>query len=116
MEEKKKSPLMRHAISAVKDILDRLENGECKDEEIGYILGKLNTEHKGYFKDDSFANYDQAMRILNIGDRQTMLNVLKKHGVEQHTINNRKMGFLRSEVEAVALTEKRPPIKRRFRN
>ena len=45
------------------------------------------------------------MRILNINDRNTMLKLLHKYGIEQKTVKNRKMGFLRNHVEAVALLE-----------
>ena len=45
-----------------------MKNDECNDEQIGYIFGRVNAENKGYFKEDSFVNYDEAMRILNIGD------------------------------------------------
>lgn len=111
--EKVKSPLMKEAIKYVKDILNRMENGECNDEQIGYMLGRVNAENKGYFREDSFVTYDESMRILNIGSREAMQKVLAKHGVKTHTINNHKVGFLRTEVEAVATLEKRPPVKKR---
>lgn len=94
----------------------RMENNECNDEQIGYMLGRVNAENKGYFKEDSFVTYDDAMRILNIGSREAMQRVLAKHGVKTHTINNHKVGFLRTEVEAVATLEKRPQKKSRNQN
>ena len=108
-----KSPLMKEAIRYVEDILRRMKNGECNDEQIGYMLGRVNAENKGYFKEDSFVTYDDAMRILNIGSREAMQKILAKHGVKTHTINNHKVGFLRTEVEAVAILEKRQPTKRK---
>lgn len=107
---------MKEAIRFVKDILHRMENDECNDEQIGYMLGRVNAENKGYFTDSSFVNYDEAMRILHIGDRSTMQKILARHGVRMNTINNQKVGFLRSEVEAVATLEQRPPVKKRKRN
>lgn len=115
-DEKVKSPLMKEAIRYVDDILRRMKNNECNDEQIGYMFGRVNAENKGYFKEDSFVNYDDAMRILNIGSREAMQKVLAKHGVKTHTINNHKVGFLRTEVEAVATLEKRPPVKKRVTN
>ena len=114
--EKVKSPLMKEAIKYVEDILRRMKNDECNDEQIGYMLGRVNAENKGYFREDSFVTYDDAMRILNIGSREAMQKVLAKHGVKTHTINNHKVGFLRTEVEAVATLEKRPPVKKRVTN
>lgn len=113
MGNKEKSPLMQHAIAYVRDILHRMENNECNDEQIGYVLGRVNAENKGYFNADSFVNYDQAMHILRIGDRSTMQKTLAKHGVRMQKINNQKVGFLRTEVEAVATLERRPQIKKR---
>lgn len=113
---KVKSPLMIEAIKYVKDLLHRMENDECNDEQIGYILGRLNAENKGYFKEDSFVNYDEAMRMLNIGNRNKMVEVLSRHGVEIQKVGNTSVGFLRTEVEAVATLEKRPPVKKRITN
>ena len=115
-ELKVKSTLMKEAILYVEDILRRMKNNECNDEQIGYMMGRVNAENKGYFKKDSFVTYDDAMRILNIGSREAMQKVLAKHGVKTHTINNHKVGFLRTEVEAVATLEKRPPVKKRITN
>lgn len=100
----------------VEDVLRRMKNNECNEEQIGYMLGRFNAENKGYFNEDSFVTYDDAMRILNIGSREAMQKVLAKHGVKIHTINNHKVGFLRTEVEAVATLEKRPPVKKRVTN
>lgn len=114
--EKVKSPLMKEAIRYVEDILRRMKNDECNDEQIGYMIGRVNAENNGYFNEDSFVTYDEAMRTLNIGSREAMKKILAKHGVKTHTINNHKVGFLRTEVEAVATLEKRPPVKKRITN
>lgn len=115
-EGKVKSPLMKEAIRYVEDILRRMKNDECNEEQIGYMMGRVNAENKGYFKEDSFVNYDEAMRMLNIGDRNKLVEILSKHGVKMQKVGNTKVGFLRTEVEAVATLEKRPPIKKRIRN
>lgn len=115
-EGKVKSPLMKEAIRYVEDILRRMKNDECNEEQVGYILGRVNAESKGYFKEDSFVNYDQAMRILNIGERNKLVKILTKHGVKMQKVGNTKVGFLATEVEAVANLEKRPPVKKRITN
>lgn len=107
---------MKEAIRFVKDILHRMENDECNDEQLGYVLGRVNAENKGYFKEDSFMNYDKAMRELNIGTRKELVKVLKRHGVKMQKIGNTKVGFLTTEVQAVATLEKRPLVKKRNRN
>lgn len=114
--QKVKSPLIKEAIRFVKDILHRMENDECNDEQIGYILGRVNAENKGYFNENSFVNYDEAMRMVGIGNRNKLIEILSKHGVEMQKVGNTPVGFLRTEVEAVATLEKRPPIKKRVTN
>lgn len=114
--EKVKSPLMKEAIKYVEDILRRMKNGECNDEQIGYVLGRVNAENKGYFTEDSFMNYDKAMRELNIGTRKELVKVLNRHGVKMQKIGNTKVGFLTTEIKAVATLEKRPPVKKRITN
>lgn len=108
---KEKSPMMKAAIQYVKDILRRMENDECSDEQIGHALGHVNAENKGYFTEESFVNYDKAMRILHIGNRVTLKAFLDRHGVKMQKINNVRVGFLRSEIEALATQAKIPPQK-----
>jgi len=115
-EGKTKSPLMKEAIKYVEDILRRMKNDECDEAQIGYMIGRVNAENKGYFNEDSFVNYDKAMKILNIGSRNKLVEILSKHGVEMQKVNNTPVGFLRSEVEAVATLEKRPHVKKRIKN
>lgn len=105
---------MKEAIRYVKDILNRMENDECNDEQIGYILGRVNAENKGYFKQDSYVNYDEAMRMVGIGNRNKLIEMLSKHGVEMQKINNTPVGFLRSEVESVATQQPQSKRKRKI--
>lgn len=107
---------MKEAIRYVEDLLRRMKNDECNDEQVGYIIGRVNAENKGYFKEDSFVNYDEAMRMLNIGNRNKLVEIMSKHGVDMQKVNNTPVGFLRTEVEAVATLEKRPPVKKRITN
>ena len=50
-QRKTNTPLVSQAINVVLDILNRLRNNECNEEEISYILNKLNVENKGYFNE-----------------------------------------------------------------
>ena len=103
MENRPKSPLMQEAIRFVKDILRRMENDECSDEQVGYVMGKMNAENAGYYKSDSFYNYDQAMRKLHIGNRVTLKQYLDLHRVKMRKVGNVKVGFLATEIDALAM-------------
>ena len=95
------SPIKKQLFYALRDGMKRLLSDDCTDEEVAYMIEKTNTESKGYFNRSRFVNYDEAMRILGIGNRDTLKTLLDKHGIKQHKINNTKVGFLRSDVEAL---------------
>lgn len=103
-----KSPIIKEARKIVQGILDRIDNDDCNEEELMYFMGKANAHSKGYFKREDFVNYDGAMRILGIGNRVTVKDFLTKHGVKMQKVNNQRVGFLRSEVEALKEEVKKP--------
>ncbi len=107
-----KSPIKEEALRFLDDIRDRILKDSCNEAELLYLMGKSNAHSKGYFKREDFVNYDEAMRILGIGNRVTLKEFLTKHGVKMQKVNNQKVGFLRSEVEALA-EEVEKPTKRR---
>ena len=100
--KKKKSPILKYAKQVLKDIIKRIDNDECSEATVAYFLSNMNTESQGYYNDASFVNYDQAQRILKIPNRNTMKLLCDKHKIKQHTFNNMKVGFLRSEIEDLA--------------
>jgi len=108
-----KSPLKEEALRFIEGIRERILNDQCNEEELLYLMGKADAHSKGYFKREDFVNYDEAMRILNIGNRVTLKEYLDRHGVEMQRVNNQKVGFLRSEVEALAGGDKKLPVRRR---
>ena len=96
-----KSPILMYARRVLQEAIDRIDRDECSEEEVAYLLGKTNAESKGYFTRESFVNYDEAGRILGIGNRNTLKATLDRHGVKMQRVNNQRVGFLRSEVEAL---------------
>lgn len=102
---------MREALRLIDDIRDRIVNDNCSEEEIMYFMGKANAHSKGYFKRGDFVNYDEAMRILNIGNRVTLKEFLDKHGVKMQKVNGQRVGFYRSEVEALAEDDEKPTMR-----
>lgn len=97
----KLSPVKRQLFYALRDGMKRLLRDDCTDEEVAYMINKTNAESKGYYTKDSFVNYDEAGRMLGIGNRTTLKATLDRHGVKMQRINNQRVGFLRNEVEAL---------------
>ena len=64
-------------------------------------MARFNAESKGFFDKKSFVNYDKAMRITGIKQRTKFKETCDIYHVEQKTINNQKVGFLRTEIEGL---------------
>jgi hypothetical protein len=92
-----------YARRVLQDAIDRIDRDECSEEAVAHMLENTNAESKGYFSRQSFVNYDEAGKMLGIGNRTTLKATLDRHGVKMQRINNQKVGFLRSEIEALAL-------------
>ena len=102
MEDKKiKSPILKHARQTFVDWINRIDNDECSEGEVSYMMGRLNAESKGYHNDDTYVNYDEAQRILH-SSRIRPKRLLASNGIEQQTVSNMKVGFLKSEVVALS--------------
>ena len=99
-----KSPILMYARKVLQDAIDRIDRDECSEEAVAHMLEQTNAESKGYFNRESFVNYDEAMRILGIGNRVTLKATLDRYGVKMQKVNNQRVGFLRSEVEALIST------------
>jgi hypothetical protein len=95
------SPVKRQMFFVLRDGIKRLLSDDCTDEEVAHLIDKTNAESKGYFTRESFVNYDEAGKMLGIGNRTTLKATLDRHGVKMQRINNQRVGFLRSEVEAL---------------
>lgn len=96
------SPLLQYAKKVLQDAIDRINRDECSEEAVSHMLESVNAESKGYYTKYSFVNYDEAMKILHIGNRCTLKTLLDRNKVKMQKINNQRVGFRRSEVEALA--------------
>ena len=97
----KLSPIKRQMFHVLLDGIKRLFRDDCSDDDVYNMLNRYNAESRGYFNEHSFVNYDEAMKILHIGNRVTLKAFLDRHNVKMRKINNQRVGFLRSEVEAL---------------
>jgi hypothetical protein len=97
-----KSPIIKQLIHILKDALRRAENDECSEAEVYAMLNRFNAESKGYIDKDSTMNYDEAMEMLGIRNRNKFKDICRLHCIEQVKLNNMSVGFKRTEIEDLA--------------
>lgn len=95
-------PFLQELRRILVDGLRRIDNDECSEAHAKGMLSGFNAESKGYYNDDSFKNYDEAMRITGIKSRERLREACTENRIEQKRINNQKVGFLRYEIEYLA--------------
>jgi hypothetical protein len=78
-----------------------IEEDKCSEDEACKMLSRFNAESKGFFDKKSFVNYDKAMRIVGIKQRTRFKEMCDIYNIEQKTINNQKVGFLRTDIEGL---------------
>ena len=98
---KPKSPILQEIRRILADGIKRIDNDECDEAKAYGMMARFNAESKGFFDKKSFVNYDKAMRITGIKQRTKFKETCDIYHVEQKTINNQKVGFLRTEIEGL---------------
>lgn len=96
---KPKPPILQEIRRILADGIKRIDNDECNEDYAYGMITRFNAESKGFFDKKSFVNYDKAMRITGIKQRTKFKETCDIYHVEQKTINNQKVGFLRTEIE-----------------
>lgn len=96
------SPIKYAAIKILDNLKEQIMT-DCSDDDIARSLMKFNPETHGYYKEDDFVNYDEALDILHLSSNRNKLNVLcKKHGIKNVRFNNACVGFPRKDIEKLA--------------
>lgn len=98
----KQSIILDYAKKVLQGLIDSIDKGECDEETISYFMERINTEHKGCFNEQTFVNYDEAMKLLHLRNRTTFRELLTRHGIKSFKVKNRNMGFLRTDIERLA--------------
>lgn len=94
--------MLKTAAHYLLDALDNIINGNCNEDAVTSTIGTLNNNASKRFCDSDLLNYDKSCEILGFGsNRVGMKALLDKHGIKQHTLNNQKVGFLRSDIMAL---------------
>lgn len=91
---------------AALSILDAIKDDIVKkwtDEEITSAVAKFNPNLFGYVKEDDFVNYDEALKILHMGNNRVRLTELCKiYGIENVRFNNMPIGFPKRDIIMMA--------------
>lgn len=100
---KQLSPILAELKHTLLDGLRRIDNDECSEEYVMGMINRFNAESKGFYNKESLVNYDKAMKILNVKNRNKFNDLCKQYHIEQKKLNNVPVGFLRAEIEDLAV-------------
>lgn len=98
---KPKSPILQEIRRILADGIKRIDNDECSEAQVYGMLSRFNAESKGFIDKHSTVNYDKAMRMLGIKNRNEFKEFCDANKIEQMKINNQPCGFMRSEIESL---------------
>lgn len=101
-----KSALLTLVRNTLMHWVEQIDNDECNEDYVASVVKQIDLESHGGYDENSFVTYDEGMRILGIRSRAKFNQTMKQNGCLSHKINNRTVGFLRSEVEGVAFKMK----------
>ena len=96
---KPKSPILQEIRRILADGIQRIDNDQCNEDYAYGMIARFNAESKGFFDKKSFVNYDKAMRMMGIRQRNKFKELCEKHHIEMNYVNNQPVGFLRTEIE-----------------
>lgn len=99
MKDLSKKPFLKHIRSILAHGIEMIDNDQCSEAEGAAMLSRFNSESQGYYDKYSLVNYDKAMKILGVKNRNTFKALCEKNHIEQKKLNNQSVGFLRSEIE-----------------
>lgn len=99
----KLSIIKKIALDILKNIENKIMNDECSDDYMLNMASKVNAEMNGYIREDELLNYDQAMKMLGISNRNVFNKICKDNKVENIKIKNVHVGFRKNDIECLAL-------------
>ena len=103
-QENMSKPIIKMALMMLDNIRQQLIDGECDEADIQDAMTKFHPEQNGYFKQEDFVTADKAMKILHLGNnRVKFFELAKEYGIENHKISNQNVGFLRKDIERLAV-------------
>ena len=103
MPDFKDKPFLKQIYTILDFGKQLIEEDKCSEEEAYKMLSKFNAESKGFFDKHSFVNYDKAMRMTGIRQRNKFKEICNEHNIEMNYVNNQPVGFLRTEIEGLVI-------------
>ena len=100
---KPKSPILQEIRRILADGIRRIDNDECDEAKAYGMMARFNAESKGFFDKNSFVNYDKAMRMTGIRQRNKLKEICNEHNIEMNYVNNQPVGFRRTEIEDLVI-------------
>lgn len=98
------SMIKRLALDLLDNLRSKIVSDDCSDEQITEALVAFHPERHGYFKQEDFVTADKAMKILHLGsNRAKFFELTKEYGIVNHKISNQNIGFLRKDIERLAV-------------
>lgn len=98
MDNEGLSLVKRAAITMIEALKNDIIN-KWTDDEITSAVAMFNPHLFGYVKEDDFVNYDEAMKILHMGNnRVRLLELCKMYGIENVRFNNMPIGFPKRDI------------------
>ena len=100
---KPKSPILQEIRRILADGIKRIDNDECNEDYAYGMMSRFNAESKGFYDKNSFVNYDKAMRMTGIRQRNNLKETCTEHHIEMNYVNNQPVGFRRTEIEDLVI-------------
>ena len=109
-EKKDKSPILKYLRALFVHAIEMIDNDECNDVDAMSMISRFNAESRGYYDKNSLLNYDEAMEMLGIRNRNKFKDICRLNCIEQVKLNNMSVGFKRTEIEDLAYTLKKQGV------
>lgn len=106
-----KSPTLIQLRAILAHAIDKIDNNQCSEADAMAMLSRFNAESDGFYDKTSLVNYDEAMEIVGIRNRNRFKELCRINCIEQVRLNNMNVGFKRTEIEDLAYRLKKGTIK-----
>ena len=99
---KEKPAILKYLRSLLLHAVEMIDNDQCSEADAMAMIGRFNAESKGFYDKTSLLNYDEAMEMLGIRNRNKFKDICRINSIEQVKLNNMSVGFKRTEIEDLA--------------
>lgn len=95
--------ILKYAVESLVGVIKRIIDGDCDADSVTDAMATLDNNAKGRYSDEDLVTYDKAAKILGISvtNRAKLKLLLDMNNIQQVTLHNHKVGFLRSELMAL---------------